>query len=101
MNDPNISCADQLSDVHLEEYVRGDLDLENSKIVAEHLSVCADCYQRYVSFTAPSRHAFQKLLDELSGERYELKGQLAEGGQGRVYLALDRANQATVTPAKR
>ncbi len=96
MNDPNISCADQLSDVHLEEYVRGDLDLENSKIVAEHLSVCADCYQRYVSFTAPSRHAFQKLLDELSGERYELKGQLAEGGQGRVYLALDRANQATV-----
>ena len=40
MNEPNKSCANQLSDIGLEEYIRGDLDLENSKIVAEHLSVC-------------------------------------------------------------
>jgi len=96
VNEPNKSCANQLSDIGLEEYIRGDLDLENSKIVAEHLSVCAECYQRYVSLTAPSRHTLQQLLDTMSGERYQLTGELAEGGQGRVYLAMDRASQNKV-----
>ncbi|MDB4794067.1 serine/threonine protein kinase [Pirellulaceae bacterium] len=96
MNDRNVSCVDQLSDIQLEEYINGDLPLENSEMVVEHLTVCPECYRRYRGLTTPGREALQPLLDEMSDSRYELREKLGEGGQGRVYLATDRTNQTTV-----